>query len=213
MELFSVSSHAKPTNGGETKTRAASLSVMLHGFQILPAMVYQSALDHAPTDRCGDQMIKLAVLNALLQELRTLLMVSMFAKYHAQLDNGGIVITANVFLLAIVQRTLSLKTTSISATCHAHLDNGGEMKIRLANQHAVYHGYQELPLTAFQPVLDHALRDHSGDLMTKAAAPNVLHQELRTLATVLIPAEYHAFLENGGWMKISNATHLATILG
>jgi len=93
---------AQLVNGGETKTRLVSPSVKPHGSKEL-ATACQLALVHAVRVSSGDQMTAHAAQNALLQELRTLSMASMFVRSHALPDNGGVMTAIIAFLNVMLQ--------------------------------------------------------------------------------------------------------------
>jgi len=203
MVFRSAKSHAQLDNGGETKTRPVRPPVTLHGFEILPATVFQFVLDHAPKDNSTDLMTRVVVLNVPLQESRIPAMVLISARFHALLDNGGETKTASVFPHVIIHGRLSPKTVSRSAKSHAQVD-GGEMKIRPVNPSVLLHGFKEPPLTGSQLAPDHVIKDSFTDLTTTPAVLNALLLESRILTMVSTPATFHALLDNGGEMKTTS---------
>ena len=102
--------------------------------------------------------------------------MSMSAEFHALLDNPGVMKQANVSPHVITPGRQSLKTVSKYVKNHAQAD-GGEMRTRPAKLTVMLHGIKALPLTASQPVLDHAPSDNSIDLTTRPAALNAIPQE------------------------------------
>jgi len=103
--------------------------------------------------------------------------------------------------------TLSFKMAFKFARSPAQLVNGGEMKISLASQVVMLHGFLVLPVTVYQPVLDHAPTDRCGDLMINHAALNAQAQESKIPKMVSTYAKYHAQLDNGGVTRLTSVFH------
>jgi len=176
MAFNTANNHANLANGGETKTRAVNLNATAHGSQELPATVYQPALDHAPTDRCGDLMIKHAVLSARPQELRTLRTVLPFVKLHARLVFGGKKKITAATLFATIHGFQLLRMVYQNAASHAAHAKSLTLTPINAKTLAIILGSTILCMM-YQFARDHALVTCSGDLMTRLAFQFVKLQE------------------------------------